>query len=182
MGKNNYSEVQRKMVRQRQRFSLRKLSVGVTSVMLGVTFFAGQGMVAHADSSQPAETSVATTEQPVQANSDQEQSVALDQPQVTDDHASQVGHNKDQQSESTTASPTQSSQPTVADNKVVSRAAAADPQNQGQVTTTYYDKFTNQQLGWMSAIDGETTILVQTTLARPLVITLMTRVLIACGA
>ncbi|WP_295745554.1 YSIRK-type signal peptide-containing protein [uncultured Limosilactobacillus sp.] len=50
MGKNNLQIVRRKTVSQRQRFGLRKLGVGVASVMLGVTFFAGQGLVAHADS------------------------------------------------------------------------------------------------------------------------------------
>ncbi|MBB1110246.1 YSIRK-type signal peptide-containing protein [Limosilactobacillus sp. pH52_RY] len=49
MSKNNAQEYVRKMEPQRQRFGLRKLSVGVASVLLGTTFMVG-GTVAHADS------------------------------------------------------------------------------------------------------------------------------------
>ncbi|WP_233446402.1 mucin-binding protein [Limosilactobacillus balticus] len=48
MSKNNTQEYVRKMEPQRQRFGLRKLSVGVASVLLGTTFMVG-GTVAHAD-------------------------------------------------------------------------------------------------------------------------------------
>lgn len=58
MSKNNAQEYVRKMEPQRQRFGLRKLSVGVASVLLGTTFMVG-GTVAHADST-PAPT-VATS-------------------------------------------------------------------------------------------------------------------------
>ena len=49
MSKNNYQEIMRRMAKQHQRFSLRKLSVGVASVLLGTTFIFGSGVVAHAD-------------------------------------------------------------------------------------------------------------------------------------
>lgn len=49
MSKNNAQEYVRKMEQQRQRFGLRKLSVGVASVLLGTTFMVG-GTVARADS------------------------------------------------------------------------------------------------------------------------------------
>lgn len=51
MSKNNQQEMQKKMASQRQRFTLRKLSVGVASVLLGTTFLVG-GTVAHADDVQ----------------------------------------------------------------------------------------------------------------------------------
>ncbi|MCD7133120.1 LPXTG cell wall anchor domain-containing protein [Limosilactobacillus balticus] len=50
MSKNNTQEYVRKMEQQRQRFGLRKLSIGVASVLLGTTFIIGGGTVAHADS------------------------------------------------------------------------------------------------------------------------------------
>ena len=49
MSKNNAQEYVRKMEQQRQRFGLRKLSVGVASVLLGTTFMVGGSTVAHAD-------------------------------------------------------------------------------------------------------------------------------------
>ncbi|WP_307777452.1 YSIRK-type signal peptide-containing protein [Limosilactobacillus reuteri] len=49
MSKNNAQEYIRKMEPQRQRFGLRKLSVGVASVLLGTTFMVGGSTVAHAD-------------------------------------------------------------------------------------------------------------------------------------
>lgn len=56
MSKNNAQEYVRKMEPQRQRFGLRKLSVGVASVLLGTTFMVG-GTVAHANTdSTPAPT------------------------------------------------------------------------------------------------------------------------------
>lgn len=61
MGKNNLQIVRQKTVNQRQRFGLRKLSVGLASVMLGVTFFAGQGLVAHADSTMTSGESAVVT-------------------------------------------------------------------------------------------------------------------------
>ena len=60
MSKNNAQEYVRKMEPQRQRFGLRKLSVGVASVLLGTTFMVG-GTVAHADST-PTQTVAASNE------------------------------------------------------------------------------------------------------------------------
>lgn len=50
MSKNNAQEYVRKMEPQRQRFGLRKLSIGVASVLLGTTFMVGGSTVAHAGS------------------------------------------------------------------------------------------------------------------------------------
>ena len=68
MSKNNAQEYVRKMEPQRQRFGLRKLSVGVASVLLGTTFMVGGSTVAHADST-PTPTVVASS------TSDQNQQV-----------------------------------------------------------------------------------------------------------
>ncbi|WP_267866589.1 YSIRK-type signal peptide-containing protein [Limosilactobacillus reuteri] len=68
MSKNNAQEYVRKMEPQRQRFGLRKLSVGVASVLLGTTFMVG-GTVAHADSTP-------TTQEATAANADITQSAS----------------------------------------------------------------------------------------------------------
>jgi hypothetical protein len=49
MSKNNQNEYMKRMEPQRQRLALRKLTVGVASVLLGITFFVG-GTQADADS------------------------------------------------------------------------------------------------------------------------------------
>ncbi|AWD62715.1 YSIRK Gram-positive signal peptide [Limosilactobacillus reuteri] len=43
MSKNNTQEYVRKMEQQRQQFGLRKLSIGVASVLLGTPFIMGGG-------------------------------------------------------------------------------------------------------------------------------------------
>lgn len=58
MSKNNSREYLRKMEKQRQRFGLRKLSIGVASVLLGTTFLIGGSTVAHADEINQAQTTV----------------------------------------------------------------------------------------------------------------------------
>ena len=68
MSKNNVQEYVRKMEPQRQRFGLRKLSVGVASVLLGTTFMVG-GTVAHANSTP-------TTQEATTANTDITQSAS----------------------------------------------------------------------------------------------------------
>ena len=69
MSKNNAQEYVRKMEPQRQRFGLRKLSVGVASVLLGTTFMVGGSTVAHADSTP-------TMEEATTANTDITQPVS----------------------------------------------------------------------------------------------------------
>ncbi len=75
MSRNNAQEYLRKMEKQRQRFGLRKLSVGVASVLLGTTIIFGGSTVAHADEiSQAQNTSnvqTKTTEQNVQDQKEQ---------------------------------------------------------------------------------------------------------------
>ena len=60
LSKNNVKMLTEKNVNKRQRFGLRKLTVGVASVLLGTTFFMGT-QVAQADTS----ASSSTEEQPV---------------------------------------------------------------------------------------------------------------------
>ncbi|WP_267493212.1 YSIRK-type signal peptide-containing protein [Limosilactobacillus reuteri] len=76
MSKNNAQEYVRKMEPQRQRFGLRKLSVGVASVLLGTTFMVGGSTVAHADST-PTPTVVASS------TSDHDQRVANENEKAT---------------------------------------------------------------------------------------------------
>ena len=76
MSKNNAQEYVRKMEPQRQRFGLRKLSVGVASVLLGTTFMVGGSTVAHADST-PTPTVVASS------TSDHDQRVANEYEKAT---------------------------------------------------------------------------------------------------
>ncbi|EDX42601.1 YSIRK-type signal peptide-containing protein [Limosilactobacillus reuteri] len=68
MSKNNVQEYVRKMESQRQRFGLRKLSIGVASVLLGTTFMVG-GTVAHADTNL-------TTQEATTVNADTAQSAS----------------------------------------------------------------------------------------------------------
>lgn len=48
MSKNNAKMVQQKMADQKRKFGIRKLSVGVASVLLGTVFYM-QGNSVHAD-------------------------------------------------------------------------------------------------------------------------------------
>ncbi len=66
MSKNNTQEYVRKMEQQRQQFGLRKLSIGVASVLLGTPFIIGGGTVAHANSTPTptVATSSTTSEEP----------------------------------------------------------------------------------------------------------------------
>lgn len=59
LSSNNQKEQQRQMTVNPNRFSLRKLSVGVCSLVVGFTFM---GMMAHADQVSPSEV---TTNQEV---------------------------------------------------------------------------------------------------------------------
>lgn len=75
MSKNNSQEIMRKMAKQHQRFGLRKLSVGVASVLLGTTFIFGSGLVAHADETTAVVDNTAETQQTstsVASSSDQD--------------------------------------------------------------------------------------------------------------
>ncbi len=82
MSKNNAQEYVRKMEPQRQRFGLRKLSVGVASVLLGTTFMVGGSTVAHADST-PTPTVVASS------TSDHDQRVANENEKASTNTANQ---------------------------------------------------------------------------------------------
>ena len=59
LSSRNTQEYLRKMEKQRQRFGLRKLTVGVASVLLGTTIVIGGSTVAHADSNSESASSSA---------------------------------------------------------------------------------------------------------------------------
>lgn len=60
MSKNNIKELLNKMRPQRPHYGIRKLSIGVASVLLSITIFAGEGAVAHADSQNNVNNTVQT--------------------------------------------------------------------------------------------------------------------------
>ncbi|WP_261313177.1 YSIRK-type signal peptide-containing protein [Limosilactobacillus panis] len=74
MSKNNQNEYMKRMRPQRQRFALRKLTVGVASVLLGVIFFIG-GVQADADT--PTNNGQAATPARSQLASDQQESATV---------------------------------------------------------------------------------------------------------
>lgn len=62
LSSRNTQEYLRKMEKQRQRFGLRKLTVGVASVLLGTTIVIGGSTVAHADSNSPVKPETGSSE------------------------------------------------------------------------------------------------------------------------
>lgn len=62
LSSRNTQEYLRKMEKQRQRFGLRKLTVGVASVLLGTTIVIGGSTVAHADSNSSVKPETGSSE------------------------------------------------------------------------------------------------------------------------
>ena len=58
VSKNNYSEKMRKIRPQKQRFSIRKFTVGAASVLIGLTFMGVNNQEAQADTTVAPEESV----------------------------------------------------------------------------------------------------------------------------
>ena len=58
VSKNNYSEKMRKIRQQKQRFSIRKFTVGVASVLIGLTFIGFNNQEVQADTTVAPEESV----------------------------------------------------------------------------------------------------------------------------
>ena len=58
VSKNNYSEKMRKIRPQKQRFSIRKFTVGAASVLIGLTFMGVNNQEAQADTTAAPEASV----------------------------------------------------------------------------------------------------------------------------
>ena len=57
LSKNNFNEKLRRANQKKDHFSIRKLTVGVASVLIGLTFIGVNSQVAHAaDADQPAQT------------------------------------------------------------------------------------------------------------------------------
>lgn len=57
VSKNNYSEKMRKIRPQKQRFSIRKFTVGAASVLIGLTFMGMNGQTVKADTTVAQEES-----------------------------------------------------------------------------------------------------------------------------
>lgn len=97
LSKDNRNEMNKKYQPHKQRFALKKLSVGVASVLVGLTFM-GYNAVAHADTtSDPAQTTATTT---------------TDTPKTTTTNATQqtpavAQNNGDQATQSTSTTPDQ---------------------------------------------------------------------------
>ena len=160
MSKNNAQEYVRKMEPQRQRFGLRKLSVGVASVLLGTTFMVG-GTVAHANSTPTPTVAASSTTSDGPQSTDQQAANEVNEKATTSDAANQ----NDSQSKSALGSQTSGSQQSVITNqlkesKVVTPAKQVsailniydyddvDPQtpkaqNGNDVAFTYTGKFTD---------------------------------------
>lgn len=83
LSKNNLQLMDERNAQQHQRFGLRKLTIGVASVLLGTTFIMG---TAHAAVDQPStSTETSTAVQTQSANSAKQASSALDNPTINHD-------------------------------------------------------------------------------------------------
>ncbi|WP_117118516.1 Rib/alpha-like domain-containing protein, partial [Lactobacillus rodentium] len=69
--KNNYKERLRKMEQKTERFSIRKLSIGAASVLIGLSFLGFNSHTAHAASDENADKNVSTTDSDVASVQDQ---------------------------------------------------------------------------------------------------------------
>ncbi|MDY3299271.1 MAG: PT domain-containing protein [Limosilactobacillus reuteri] len=129
MSKNNVQEYVRKMEPQRQRFGLRKLSVGVASVLLGTTFMVG-GTVAHANSTP-------TTQEATTANTD------ITQPVSTSVVQTDKQTNGEQNSVENTSSNSQKEQQLVNKTSNESTDQLNNEKNQELVKDNKYESVTN---------------------------------------
>ncbi|MGM9892618.1 YSIRK-type signal peptide-containing protein [Limosilactobacillus sp.] len=107
------------MERQRQRFGLRKLSIGVASVLLGTTFIFGEGTVAHADetvSTQPTVEEQTASNENVTTQQLQAKPVALNSvastPAVKQNETAKVASDVKPSDNSSQEAPTQTSKAT----------------------------------------------------------------------
>ncbi|MEY8442180.1 YSIRK-type signal peptide-containing protein [Lactobacillaceae bacterium 24-114] len=162
MGKNNQREREYKTVNQRQRFGFRKLSVGVASVMLGVTFLAGQELVAHADitGSESNSSSVMTEESNKQSTEKANGGIDSQANQQSDaSHMVNAGANsgeKEQDSQASGNSLSSTNATTPSENSSATATTQSDNQyHPAEVTFTYYDKFTGKSLGYISSSKGK---------------------------
>lgn len=73
---NNQQELLRRTTNQQQRFALKKLTIGVASVLIGFTYL-GVNQVAHADTVPANQSTQTVTSQPTTANDDSGKQVAL---------------------------------------------------------------------------------------------------------
>ncbi|WP_304228062.1 BspA family leucine-rich repeat surface protein [Lactobacillus kitasatonis] len=85
LSKNNFNEKLREMDNQKDHFAIRKLTIGVASVLIGITFMGFGGQTVHADEgsggNQPAveQVSKETTTNSTQQNNDAQKDVATAQ-------------------------------------------------------------------------------------------------------
>ena len=129
MSKNNAQEYVRKMEQQQQRFGLRKLSVGVASVLLGTTFMVG-GTVAHADSTP-------TMEEATTANTDITQLVSTSVVQADKQT------NEEQNAAENTSSNSQKEQQLINKTSDESTDQLNNKKNQELVKDNEYESITN---------------------------------------
>ena len=81
LSKNNFNEKLRQMDNQKDHFAIRKLTIGVASVLIGITFMGFGGQAVHAaevTNTQPAveQVSKETTTDSTQQNNDAQKDVA----------------------------------------------------------------------------------------------------------
>jgi LPXTG-motif cell wall-anchored protein len=139
LSSNNQKEQQRQMTANPNRFSLRKLSVGVCSLVVGFTFM---GMMAHADQVSPSEV---TTNQAVVQTTNNEKS---DQQQSTNPQTIDQNVNKNQ-----------TTTPVVNNDKATDNAAVKTPVKPAEQSTTTSANNSNQtvsQPATTSANDTQT--------------------------
>ncbi|MCC4421757.1 YSIRK-type signal peptide-containing protein, partial [Limosilactobacillus reuteri] len=130
MSKNNAQEYVRKMEQQRQRFGLRKLSIGVASVLLGTTFMVGGSTVAHADSTS-------TTQEATAANTD------ITQPASTSVVQVDKQTNEEQNAAENTSSNSQKEQQLVNKTSDENTDQLNNEKNQELVKDNEYESITN---------------------------------------
>lgn len=139
MSKNNAQEYVRKMEQQRQRFGLRKLSIGVASVLLGTTFMVGGSTVAHADSTPaPTVTVSSTTSEESQSASQQAANEVHEKATTSESVSTNAANQNDSQSKSALGSQTSGSQQPVITNQL-KESKAAEPTKQVTATLNIYD-------------------------------------------
>lgn len=139
MSKNNVQEYVRKMEPQRQRFGLRKLSVGVASVLLGTTFMVG-GTVAHANMTSTTSTvaTSSTTSDESQSASQQVANEVNEKATTLESVSTNAANQNGSQSKSALGSQTSGSQQPVITNQL-KESKTVTPAKQVSAILSIYD-------------------------------------------
>ena len=125
--KNNYKERLRKMEQKTERFSIRKLSVGAASVLIGLSFLGFNSHTAHAASDENAEKNVSTTDSDVASVQDQ----VNDKGTINTANASELNKNTDSKQAGEVSSTLDTAQ-----------SAKTESETKKQVSTTTQDGIT----------------------------------------